>query len=154
MSVIEQWFSEASNEGVKVFHHEGIDFIIYKGYKISRCSGIYAIEDVRRSDFYDEVKVTEYSKMIKLGFIKGVDYIVNRRDLRRVGIYTRLLERLYTDKISYRGKLCELDKKEFYEKKLRNCQENIHRNIDLLFLYRSRIGQYNLKYVTNEGNLI
>ena len=105
---------------------------------------------IRRSDFYDEVREREYKILLKLGFIRGIDWIVNKRNLRRITIYTRLLEKLYKDKKEYQSKLRPLKTRAFYQKKLRNCQENIHRNIDLLFLYKSRIEQYNLKYNINE----
>ena len=99
MNITEQWFTNAESGGLKKFHHQGVDFIIYKGFKLSKNTDTYTIEDVRRSDFYDEVKSTDHAKLIKLGFIKG---------------------------------------------------ENIHKNIDLLFLYKTRINQYNLKYNINK----
>lgn len=150
MDITEQWFTNAESGGLKRFHHQGVDFIIYKGFKLSKNTDTYTIEDVRRSDFYDKVRSSDYTKLIKLGFIKGVDEIVNTRNLKRVGIYTKLVEKLYMNKLSYRSNLCEGKTKEFYEKKLRNCQENIHKNIDLLFLYKTRINQYNLKYNINK----
>lgn len=150
MSVLKQWFDEVGENGLPVFHSKESEFIIYKGFKLSKVLEQYKLEDVRRSDFYDEVREREYKILLKLGFIRGIDWIVNKRNLRRITIYTRLLEKLYQDKEEYQSKLRPLKTRAFYQKKLRNCQENIHRNIDLLFLYKNRIEQYNSKYKLNE----
>ena len=153
MDIIENWFTITNRGGMRTFHHEGVDFIIYKGFKLSKYEKHYAVEDVRRSDFYDEVRPSDHKKLVELGFVRGVDQVVNTRNLKRIGIYTRILEKLYTDKLSYKDSLREVSTKEFYEKKLRNCQENIHKNIDLLFLYKTRINQYNLKYSINKEQI-
>lgn len=149
MSVLEQWFKEVEMSVLNIHHYKESEFIIYKGFKLSRELGVYKLEDVRTSDFYDEVKKRQYNVLLKLGFIKGIDQIVNKRNIRRVGIYTRLLENLYSDRKEYQKKLRPLKTRDFYKKKIRNCQENIHRNIDLLYLYKSRIEQYNSKYSNN-----
>lgn len=146
MNELEQWFDEVRLSVLNVHRYKETEFIIYKGFKLSKTHGKYKIEDVRISDFYGDVKKRDYNTLLKLGFIKGTDYIVHKRNLRRVGIYTRLLEKLYSERKEYERKLRPLKTRAFYKKKIKNCQENIHRSIDLLYLYKSRIDQYNLKY--------
>lgn len=146
MDVLRQWFNEGEKNGLIVYHSIESEFLIYKGFKLSKFLDHYKLEDVRRSDFYDEVTQREQNILKKLGFIKGIDSIVNTRNLKRVGIYTRLLEKLFQDKKEYQSKLRPLKTREFYNKKIRNCQDNIHNYIDLLFLYKSRIEQFNIKY--------
>jgi len=150
MSILQDWFNEAKKANVTIFGSGENEFIIYKGFKLSKSSNLFKLEDVRRSDFYDDVKDKEYKTILKLGFIKGIDWIVNKRNLKRIGIYTRILERLYSEKKEYKSKLRPKITRAFYQKKLKNCQESIYRNIDLLFLYKTRIEQYNLKYNLNE----
>jgi hypothetical protein len=150
MNALKQWFDEVEMSVLNVHRYKGSEFVIYKGFKLSKTLDQYKLEDVRVSDFYGEVKKRDYNVLLKLGFIRGADEIVNKRNIRRVGIYTRLLEKLYADRKEYQKKLRPLKTREFYRKKIRNCQENIHKNIDLLFLYKSRIEQYNLKYKKNK----
>lgn len=150
MKILQEWFEDARQNNVRIFHFEENDFLIYKGFKITKNYDGYRLQDVRRSDFYDEIKSKDLKILLKLGFIEGIDYIVNQRNLRRVNIYTKILEKLYTHRKEYQSKLRPRITREFYQKKIRNCNENIHNNIDLLFLYKSRVEQYNLKYNINE----
>lgn len=146
MSVIKKWFNEAVDEGIKVYHSDESEYLIYKGFKIIKTLDDFKILDVRRSDFYDDVKSKDLLVLEKLGFIFGSDSIVHSRNKRRVSIYTKRLERIYTNKKLYKSKLKDKDTKKFYEKKLRNCEENILKNIDLLFFYKSKVEQHELKY--------
>ena len=149
MSVIKEWFDECVSNDFPTYISGESEFIIYRGFKITKTFDEYKIQDVRLSDFYDEVKDKDYKILVKLGFIRGGDWIVNKRNYKRVRIYTKIIERLYEDKILYRKNLRPKKTRAFYQKKLRNCQENIHKTIDLLFLYKARISQYNSKYNIN-----
>lgn len=145
MSIVKQWFEEVLSSPFMSISSKS-SYIIYKGFKISKIEDEYKIEDVRFSDFYTPVKEAELNTFKKIGFIRGADWIAHKRNLRRVKIYTRLIERLYVEKKEYSSKLRPLKTRAFYKKKLRNCQENIHKTIDLLFLYKSRVNQYIDKY--------
>lgn len=150
MSVLKEWFDEVGRNNVKIHHSKESEFVIYKGFKLSKSIDGFTIQDVRRSDFYDDVKIKEHNILCKLGFIRGADLIVHRRNVKRVSVYTRLLEKTYSDRKLFSSKLRPLKTREFYKKKIRNCQDNIKKYIDLLFLYKSRVEQYNLKYNINE----
>lgn len=150
MNVVKQWFDEAVKEGVRVYSSEESEYLIYKGFKITKNLDNYVIHDVRRSDFYDPLKHNDYITLQKLGFIFGCDSIVHSRNKRRVLIYTRRLEKIYTNRRLYESKLKVKSTRAFYEKKIRNCQENIRKNIDLLFFYKSKVEQHELKYNNNE----
>lgn len=149
MNILKKWYDEVLENDIPVFTSGESEFTIYRGFKLTKTFDEYKIEDVRLSDFYDKVKDRDFKILKKLGFIRGADWIVNKRNHRRVQIYTRIIERLYEDKAEYKSKLRPLKTRAFYQKKLRNCQENIHKTIDLLFLYKARINQYNSKYNIN-----
>lgn len=153
MNILKKWFDEVMDSDVRIFTSSKSEFTIYKGFKLTKTLNTYKIEDVRFSDFYDKVKDKDYKIMVKLGFIRGADWITNRRNHRRVHIYTKIIEKLYKDKFEYKSKLRPLETRAFYQKKLRNCQENIHKTITLLFLNKSRISQYNSKYNINVKKL-
>ena len=143
MNILKKWFDEVENSDINVFRSSKSEFIIYNGFKITKTSdNKYKIQDVRLTDFYDEVKDSDYENMVNLGFIKGSNWIVYNRNIKRVQTYTKTIEKLYNDKRKYQSKIRTIKTRAFYEKKLRNCQANIHKNIDLLFLYKTRINQY------------
>lgn len=150
MNILKEWFNEVLENNMEIYSSKESEYLIYRGFKLSRSfDGEYKIQDVRLSDFYDDVKDRDYKILVKLGFIRGGDWIVNKRNIKRVQTYTRIIEKLYDDKRDYQSKLRPRKTRAFYQKKLRNCQENIHKTIDLLFLYKSRINQYNSKYNIN-----
>ena len=141
MDKARQWFNEAVENRQKVFATSDSDFIIYKGFKITKSiDGNYEIQDVRMNDFYSKVMEKDFIILTNLGFIKGADKISYERNLRRVAIYTKKLEKLYTEREMCKKKLPTNVK--FYEKKLKNCQENIGKYIDLMFFYKSQVVQY------------
>lgn len=147
MDIVQKWFEE-SKDKVRVFiQTDEQEYIIYKGFKITKFSSGYKIQDVRLSDFYSEVKESHFKILVKHGFIRGADAIVYTRNKKRVRTYTKKIEELYDQRKEYQKNLKK--NKAFYEKKLRNCQENINKNIDLLFLYKSRISNHESKYNIN-----
>lgn len=146
MELLKLWFEEVFSSGLLQNTSSNINYIIYRGFKLSKNEDDYKIEDVRFSDFYEPVREKDLEILTKLGFLKGADWISHSRNVRRVKIYTRLIERLYNNKKDYKSKLRPLKTRAFYQKKLRNCQENIHKTIDLLFLYESKVNQHIEKY--------
>lgn len=148
MIVIKQFYREIKKSKINI-HVDGLTtFAIYKGFKVSKTNDEYLLQDVRSSDFYDTVKPKHLDMLKSLGFIKGADTIVYNRDLRRVQSYTSLLEKLYKNRKLYEKQLTK--DKVFYEKKIKNTNENILKNIDLLFFYKTRVNQFNNKYNQNE----
>jgi hypothetical protein len=150
MNILEKWYEELMGNSMGSYNSKGSECLFYKGFKLTKTLDGYKLEDIRLSDFYDPVKKKDYDVLMELGFIKGADTIVNNRNIKRVRIYTRIIERLYEDKKEYKSNLRPLKTRVFFQKKLRNCQENINKNIDLMFLHKSQINQYNSKYNTNE----
>lgn len=145
------WFKEAENTGQFIIT-QGVDrWTIYKGFKLTKHpDDKYTLQDVRFNDFYSEVRAKELEIIRSLGFIRGVDEISYTRNKRRVKRYTRKIERLYEDQKIYKHKIRDKERLEFYEKKLRNCNKNINRNIDNLFLYKSRVKNHESKYNKND----
>src|SRR5690606_8400224 len=132
MEQVKQWFDEAIENHIKVFTAPESEFIIYKGFKITKTiDGNYIIQDVRINNFYSKVSDKDLSVLTTLGFIKGVEKLSYDRNLRRVVIYTKKLEKLYSER-----EICQKRMSTnvtFYSKKLRNCKEGIGKYIDLLF---------------------
>lgn len=139
MNVLKKWFEEAKKE-TKVFTDDSGQFVIYKGFKVREEKDKYSILDVRFIDLYSKVRNSEYKIMKKFGFIIGIDLISYARDLNRVFLYNKKVEKFYNLRDS-------LDKKDpKYLSKLSNCNDNINKNIDLMFYYKTRINQFRIKY--------
>ena len=77
------------------------------------------------------------------GFIKGADLLKLKRDKARVKGCKRALEKLYTNKRTYKK---QKTRKEYYAKKLRSVEVNILEQIDSLFLYQNKVELVNNKY--------
>jgi hypothetical protein len=147
---LQQWFEEATNV-TRLFTNAltGDDYIIYLGFKITRTEDSeYTIEDVRRSDLYNPLRKTDARVLLKRGFAKGVEFIRYQKDLKRVGKSEAALLKAYNGKKEALAQLDNPDRKKtlaFYEKKVKNCSNNIQHNADMNFFYRSRVEQYELK---------
>lgn len=148
MNKIEQWFDEAKNVPCR-FSFLGVESIIYKGFKISKVDGIFMIYDVRFGNLYSKVKACDMALMDEHGFIKGADIISFNRDEKRINFYKKKAEREYD-----RRKVCEKELKvkkdiRLNKKRIRNINRRIDIYIDCLFLYRTRVNQYKIKYNLN-----
>ncbi len=124
-------FDEVKNT-LKV--HTGIDcqYIIYKGFKLTKLSdGSETIQDARFCDFYSKVKPKDKRMIDLLGFIEGANYICNMRNTKRVKTYENKVINLYK-------KLNDTDNTE----KRKLIRRNINKNLDLMFLYKSRVTNF------------
>ena len=140
MDILRKWYEESVGT-LKVFTVLGKTFILHKGFKLTQTDeGKYHIEDVRKNDFYSEVTKKDFTVIKEYGFIKGVALLMYRRDKRRCAYYKGKIEKLYTDRAHYK-KILNTNKV-FYSKKIRNANDNIHNCLDLMFLYESRVKQY------------
>ncbi|NRA77308.1 MAG: hypothetical protein HRU18_03785 [Pseudoalteromonas sp.] len=141
MSLIKEWFEDSKGDTILVEQSNGVVWIMYKGFKITKSPEGYFIQDVRFSDFYNSVRPEDFEILKGEGFIRGADTISYRRNILRVEVCTKKIERLYTQR--------DFFKSEGLVKKLRNCQENINKSIDQLFFYKSAVSQYKNKYKLN-----
>lgn len=140
MDVLEKWFEE-SIKSLKVFVTADCDFIIYKGFKISKFfEGGYRIQDTRFNDFYSDVTKSDLLVLKDNGFIKGAKIIMHERDLKRIKIYEKKIEKLYSDKDKFKSLLST--NKTFYSKRINNCEEGIEATSNLLFLFKIREKQF------------
>ena len=127
MNEVELWFKEAQSNGVVKVTDS--NFIIFKGFKITREGNIY---NVRNSDYYKKASNSDIATFRKHGFVKGAILIVHRRNIKRVEKFENILSRLYTDKYT-------IDRAN--AKKYGLCIRDIEEMTYLLFLYRTRIEQ-------------
>lgn len=133
-------FEEVKNVG-KYLTLGDCSFVIYKGFKVTKFdNGSYKLEDTRRSDFYSDLLPQDVEAIIDLGYIKGIDYIYYKNNLRRLKDSERRIENLYNKKIELKNNT-KIDK-QAYDKNLAIYNKNINENIDLMFLCKSRVGQY------------
>lgn len=139
--MVEQWYKEAELQTL-VHSTEKTDFIIYKGFKISKhkIDNSFTIQDCRFTDLLSEISKEDNLIITDLGFIKGVDLLSHRRDVIREKKYRSILETLYTKRAIYKKA------KPFNKKRLSNCEDNIIKCRDLLFYYLVRLEQYKEKY--------
>lgn len=148
MDKTKEWFDEAVKYRVRVYSVKDSDYILYKGFKISKFhDGEHLIQDIRLTDFYTEVEKEHLAIINTKGFIRGADDISYERNVIRVDDYTKKIETLY-------GNLEDFEKNKnkkpsFYAKKIENCQKNIHNYVDLMFFYKAQIEQYKNKYKLN-----
>ena len=141
---IQIWFEEAEKRE-KVFSNLHDEFVIYKGFKITKNRfGTYMLQDVRFSNMYAPSNEKCYKIFKDLGFIKGADSISFERDVKRVAFYKRKTEQLY-DKRRRCKKEMPKDKR-LNEKRIRNINKKIKEYVDLIFFYETRIKQFNSKY--------
>lgn len=133
----ERWFNEVRK--LRVFNCDSYEFVIVKGFKITHYfpTDTYTVQDVRFNDFYSEVSEEDLSILTLHGFLKGIDIISYKRNIKRVGNYHRLIEGLYS-KITQGEK----EGKDNYPKQLRVYNNRIHSHHDLLQLYKSKIKEY------------
>jgi len=145
MDVAEKWFKEAI-VSCPVHETKNEFFIIKRGFRLSKDkdSDYYRALDARKYEFYSEIEGVDYNQLIDKGFIKGVDHIGFERDTKEVFKLKRLVELLYSRKKKFK-KLIKKDRR-LNEKRIRNLYKNIDIYIDLIFLYESRIKQFNNKY--------
>jgi hypothetical protein len=138
--MIEQWYEEAIEYGLQEFETlKGIKFVIYKGFKITKFEG-FKIEDIRKSDFYEDVDPNHFILLKEKGFIKGADDLSYDRNIMRVKTYIKKLEVLYTEKY----KLIKVKKTN--TQKFENLINGIYKYIDLLKLYKAKVLQHEKKY--------
>ena len=141
---IQLWYKEALNV-TKEFKVKGISFIIYKGFKIAKYdSGFYLLQDVREDDFYSEVIDSEYKMIVEKGFVKAVDEINHKLNIKRVRDYTKQVEFLY-----FKRKKAKVNLKKdirLNKKRIKLANKNIDILVDQMFLFKTRINQFNNKY--------
>lgn len=141
---VKEWFNEAKGRYVTVFKLVSVEFIIYKGFKLLKKDDKYSIQDVRFSNMYSVVNPECYKLFIEKGFIEGADLICFNRNKERVLSYKRKAELLYDKRRKFKK---ELNKdRRLNEKRIRNINRKIEEFVDNLFLYRTRINQYKIKY--------
>lgn len=151
---LQLWYEQAVRIGVHTYCDDNCEFLIYKGFKISKYPHKYLIENVRNSDFYEPLTESQQEFLIDQGFIKGADTYSYERNKVRYMKYIRRLEKVYDDRTLFRNKR-EINPK-FYDKRLNNCEEGILKYTDLLFFYKAKILQYeqfyniNIKFIQNE----
>lgn len=147
---LQQWFDQATNV-TRLFNNTltGDEYIIHLGFKITRTKALeYIIEDVRRSDLYNPLRKSDAKILKRMGFVEGVEFIRYQKDQKRVVKSEAALLKAYEGKKEALSQLDNPDRKKtvaFYNKKVKNCSNNIQHNADMIFFYRSRVEQYELK---------
>jgi hypothetical protein len=142
-----EWFEEATKTQ-KVFTTKDGDFLVYKGFKITKTKeDAYLMQDVRYSTFYSAPSDIDLSIIKEEGFIKGVDIISYTRDLERVAFYKKWTEKLYDRKKVFKKQLSE--NRRLNEKRIRRADVRIDKYIDFIFYYEARIEQFESKYKIN-----
>ena len=143
MEEIKEWFEEASI--IKVHQGDDHEFAINRGFKVTHYfeDNTYSIQDTRLNDFYTKVSEEHMELFRERGFIIGTNIIMYDRNIKRVSKYLRLIEGLYTKIAKYKENLYK--NKSFYTKRIRNCNENIHKYHDLMQFYKSKVDQFKSK---------
>ncbi len=145
--MIKDWYEEYIRSRIRgAFIEVDREFIIYKGFKITKAGDDYKIQDVRRSDLYDPVLPKDEKLFKEHGFIKGADLIMCRKDERRSRYHKKKIESFYKQRKKFEEELPETDRLKFVEKKIRNINRNIHEHANEMFFYNSRVEQVKLKY--------
>lgn len=148
MSEIQIWFEEAKKEAL-VFNVLEDEFVIYKGFKLTNGDSGYVLEDTRFSNMYTPVTKTSMEKFRTHGFVKGADIISFERNTKRVESFKRRAELLYDKRRKFKKELPK--NKRLNEKRIRNINKRIEEFIDHMFLFKSRIQQFNNKYNLDEN---
>lgn len=148
MNKLKEWFDEASKMD-KVFSVGDEDFIIYKGFKITQeRDGHCKIQDTRFSNMYTSITKTCLKMFEDIGFIKGADTISLARNIQRVETYKKKTGLLYDKRRRCKNELPTNTR--INEKRIRNINTRIQDYVDLIFLYQTRIQQFNFKYNKDE----
>ena len=146
MSTTEQiWFEEASKV-LEVFDFKREQAIIYKGFKLSKyLDGTYSLKDGRTDDEdYVGLSPDDLNKLEGKDFILGVDQISHKLTLEKIGLCRKRAERFYS-KRKKANRDMQKDVR-LNEKRIRNININIDILVDQIFLYQSRVNQFNKKY--------
>lgn len=127
--ILEQIYRKAKEE-LPLHYHEfkGESAIMYKGFKVSRSSEGYKWEDMRYSNYYEEVDPRITEEIIRTTFSKTISDVMNHDDkekitfLKRDIVDTNNLIQLWTKESTYlwnnykkKIKGIESDKKLTYE---------------------------------------
>ncbi len=143
MDVVREMFEEASRI-VNVYKDYKGEFLIYKGFKITKEEHNYRIQDARHSEFYSSVKSEEYEMMIDKGFIKAVDLISYKLNLERIEDYRDQIKELDLKKKVAKKHIKQ--NRRLNLKRIRLADENIVELKDQIQLSQSRIEQFKNKY--------
>lgn len=140
MTELKSWFEELGINNIYTFKDH--EFAVVKGFKLTRYfdKDLYTVQDTRLNDFYNEVSKPDMEILLNNGFLKGVDIIGYKRNVKRVNRYLRLIESLYGKRAKYNKSLEK--NKSFYGKRIRNCNENIHKYHDMMQFYQSKVEQF------------
>lgn len=140
MSEIKNWFEEHKHQ--KVHNCGDYEFIIRKGFKITHYfeEDEYTIQDTRHCDFYKSVTESDMEIIQTNGFVRGTSIIMHNRNVDRVELYLEKIRKLYDKKAEYKAKLST--NKAFYEKRIRNCNNNIHEYNATMQYYRFQVEQF------------
>lgn len=137
--MLKEWFEESIKYDIKIFSTIDSEFIIYKGFKITKIEDNYIIQYVRLNDFYSNVSYRNMKTLKDLGFIKGVDKIYYESISKRIKIYTKKV-RFFENK---------KDNEKISPKKLSFYNNLIQNYTELIFYYKFKIKQYNLLNTKN-----
>lgn len=149
MEQLDNWYKQAVHIVGKHITSLNKEFIIYKGFKITKHEEqSFTIEDVRFSNMYGKVSDRNLEILSEKGFIAGVDYIGYLRDNVRVKSLKKSLETLYTKRRKYKKEF-DNDPK-LNEKRIRSINKKIPRYVFLMGFYQTRVNQFNIKYNKNE----
>lgn len=149
MKQLSKWYKQAVRITGKHTTSLNKEFIIYKGFKITKHDNqSFTIEDVRFTNMYGKVSDKSLEILSEKGFIAGVDYIGYLRDNVRIKSIKKTIETLYSRRRKY--------KKEFdndprlNDKRIRSINKKIPRYVFLMGFYQTRVNQFNIKYNKNE----
>jgi len=138
MSEIKAWFEEAQ----KAFNCRDFEFTVVGGFKITHYfeDDTYSIQDTRFTDFYTSVSEADMELFRTEGFVRGANIIMNGRNEARVQKYLELIQGLYVKRAEYKANLKK--NPTFYNKRIANCNYNIHNYNDLMHFYKSKVEQF------------
>lgn len=138
------WEAERSFPSIPIYTTDKEKFLIYKGIRLSYDNEVeaYIILDTRISDLYTPLTLNCLNTLKKYGFVRGADNLAYERNKRRVVTYRKKIEDMY-NRI----------KKEVDKTKIRTYRENVHKFLDLMFFYKSKVQQHKIKYNLNKITL-
>lgn len=141
---IQGWYEEALKV-TKEFKVNEITFIIYKGFKITKFSKEkFLLEDVRHDDFYTPLSKEDLTGIEQKGFVKAVDEIRYYLDKGRLDSCTKRIEYLYKKRKKAKKDMSKDVR--LNRKRIRLANKNIDILVDRIFLYQTRIEQFEHKY--------
>lgn len=143
MNDIKQWFKEAEKK-LKVFKFENDIFILYKGFKITNLKNKYFIQDVRYSNVYSPPSLINLKCFQEFGFIKGADIISYNNNIKKIKRYKSKMEILYEKRKKFKKEMHK--DRRLNTKRIRNINKHIDEYADLVFLYQSKVNDFNDKY--------